>query len=399
MDFSGKKVLLGVCGGIAAYKAAFLVREFKKRGAEVWVMMTDSATRFVTPLTFSTLAGTPAAVDLFAEGSTAHIEWARKPDVVVICPATANTVAKLANGIADNLLTATVMAATAPLVICPAMNVEMYRNSAYRRNEERLRQDGAVIVTPAEGELACGEYGVGRLAEIDDVLAAVACSLFSTKDFQGVRFLVTAGPTREAIDPVRFISNRSSGKMGFALAEAAVMRGGRATLISGPTALKPPAGVEFVRVVTTDEMASQVECRLGDCDVLIMAAAPADFRPAKPFMKKIKKTDTLKLELAPTVDILQEAGRDKGRRVHVGFALETDDPVENALAKMKKKQCDLVVLNEATKPGAGFETDTNQVTLLFADGRKIDLPLMSKTEVAGHIMDAVKTLLQGKQSS
>ncbi|MDZ7316725.1 MAG: bifunctional phosphopantothenoylcysteine decarboxylase/phosphopantothenate--cysteine ligase CoaBC [candidate division KSB1 bacterium] len=399
MELSGKKLLVGVCGGIAAYKTAYLVRELVKHGARVRVVMTEAARQFIAPLTFETLCGEPVGLDLFpAQGgaATVHIDWARWADAIVICPATANTIAKLANGLADNLLTSLALAATVPLIVCPAMNVEMYNNPLYRRNESRLREAGVRIVDPEAGELACGEVGAGRLAETEQILWAIQCALFGTQEFRGRRFLITAGPTREPIDPVRYLSNRSSGKMGFAIAEAAVLRGAEVTLISGPTFLKPRAALCHVPVTTAEEMAEEVEKRLPENDVLIMAAAPADFRCAEFSPQKRPKSDLLQLTLVNTTDILRAAGERKGNRIHVGFSLETDNGLEKARRKLEEKNCDIMVLNPADDPEAGFEVDTNKITLIFADGREKKFEKMSKRRAADEILNAVGELLRAE---
>lgn len=400
VEFKGKKLLVGVCGGIAAYKAAYLVRELIKRGAQVRVVMTEAARQFIAPLTFETLSGQPVGLDLFpAQGgaATVHIDWARWADAVVICPATANTIAKLANGMADNLLTSLALAATVPLIVCPAMNVEMYNNPLYRRNEDRLREAGVKIVEPESGELACGEFGAGRLAETEQILWTIETTLFSTDEFRGRRFLITAGPTREPIDPVRYLSNRSSGKMGFALAEAALLRGAEVTLISGPTSIKPMCMLRRISVTTTEEMAKQVEQQLAENDVLIMAAAPADFRCAEFSPEKRPKSEMLQLALIKTTDILGLAGARKGKRIHVGFSLETDNGLEKARRKLKEKNCDLMVLNPAGDPEAGFEVDTNKITLLFSDGREKHLEKMSKRRAADEILNAVGELISAAE--
>jgi phosphopantothenoylcysteine decarboxylase / phosphopantothenate---cysteine ligase len=396
-SLSGKKILVGVTGSIAAYKSAFLVRELKKRNAQVRVMMTEAATEFVTPLTFETLAAAPVAVEMFSDARTlaaAHIEWARWPDAIVICPAGANTIAKVAHGFADNMLTTTVLASKSPVLFCPAMNVEMFNNTLYRANEEILRRAGYTIVPPSTGELVCGETGAGRLAEISDIVNALYFQLCSNKSLAGKSILVTAGPTREPIDPVRYISNRSSGKMGYALAESAALRGADVTLISGPTCLTPCSSLHFVRVNTAEEMAEQVQKVLPFSDVLIMAAAVADFCPADYSIQKLKKTNAgFSLELKPTPDILTLAVRDKKARIHVGFALETENGLENAGRKLSAKGCDLMVLNDALEAGAGFDVDTNKVTLLNKIGEPQALPLMSKWETAQEILNEVERLI------
>ncbi|MBN1466773.1 bifunctional phosphopantothenoylcysteine decarboxylase/phosphopantothenate--cysteine ligase CoaBC [candidate division KSB1 bacterium] len=393
--FFGKKILVGVTGGIAAYKAAFLVRELKK-SADVRVVMTKAAGHFVSPLTFEALSGHKVAIDLFGEGydaATAHIDWARWPDLILVCPATANTIGKAAHGLADNMLTTIILAATAPVIFCPAMNVEMYKNAAYQHNEKTLLQRGCHIVQPGEGELACGEIGIGRLAETEEILAMINFVLNGSAALQGKRVLVTAGPTHEALDPVRYLANRSSGKMGYALAEQAALRGAAVTLISGPTGLPRPYRTELCRVVTAQEMHVAVQELLPENDVLIMAAAVADFRPAVRATQKIKKESAHSLELTATVDILQDVAKDKGDRLVIGFALETEDEMEHAAEKLYRKKCDLLVVNNPSQAGAGFEVDTNIVTILRKDGSQKQLPLMSKTAVAQAILDELQLLL------
>lgn len=392
--FFGKNILVGVTGGIAAYKAAYLVRELKKLGAHVRVVMTESATRFVSPLTFESLSENKVALNLFEDGhdsATAHIDWARWPNLVIICPATANTIGKLANGIADNMLTTLVMATTVPVVICPAMNVEMYKNRIYQRNEKILADFGYHIVQPGSGELACGETGLGRLAEPEEIVQAAKYVLFSSTELAGKKVLVTAGPTREAIDPVRYLTNRSSGKMGYALAEQAALRGADVSLVTGPTNLSDAYKVAVKKVVSAKEMADAVLAEVSDCDVLIMAAAVADFQPSQTADRKIKKHHIQNhIELKPTIDILQSAADLKKDQFFIGFALETDNELENAVGKMQRKKCDLFVLNNPLEQGAGFEIDTNKVTLLKNDGSKTELPVMSKVKVAQAILDEIK---------
>ncbi len=389
---SGKHIVLGVTGGIAAYKSAELLRSLSKQGAEVRVIMTPAATQFVGPLTFETLSDHPVLIDLFPkEGglSTVHIDWARWADAVVVSPATANTVGKLAQGLADNALTTFLMATTAPVVLCPAMNKEMYRSAAFQNNQHSLTQRGVHVIEPGAGELACGEVGWGRLADVGDIVETLD-RLLSPQDFDGKRILVTAGPTREAIDPVRYLSNHSSGKMGYQLAARTLCRGATVTLISGPTNLSPFRGVLRVAVETAEEMAKAVLSHLEQTDVLIMAAAVSDFRPARPYAHKWKKgKGLLKIELEPTLDILAQASRNKGNRIHVGFALETEQEERYARAKLHDKNLDLVIINNPNVPGAGFQTDTNQVTLLDAYGHQEHIPLMSKAEVADRILDKI----------
>ncbi|MBN1560968.1 bifunctional phosphopantothenoylcysteine decarboxylase/phosphopantothenate--cysteine ligase CoaBC [candidate division KSB1 bacterium] len=394
--FFGKKICVGVCGGIAAYKTAFLVRELKK-SADVRVVMTEAATRFVSPLTFASLSGHKVAVSLFGEryeSATAHIDWARWPDLIVVCPATANTIGKVAHGLADNMLTTIILASTAPVLFCPAMNAEMYKNAAYQDNEKVLVERGHHIVRPAHGELACGEVGIGRLAEADEILAEINFVLHRTGQLRGKRVLVTAGPTHEAIDPVRYLTNRSSGKMGYAVAEQAAVRGADVTLISGPAHLAQPPRTRLRRVVSAREMYDAVQELMPDSDILIMAAAVADFRPAVSASQKIKKDRAgLCLELVENDDILQSVAQHKGDKLIIGFALETEDEMARAIEKLHRKRCDLVVVNNPLRAGAGFEVDTNIVTIIKRDGTQKELPIMSKTEVAQAILDEIQTLL------
>ncbi len=392
--FFDKKILVGVSGGIAVYKAAYLVRELKKQGAQVRVVMTKAATKFVGPLTFEALSENRVALRVFEDGhdsATAHIDWARWPDLVIICPATANTVGKLAGGVADNMLTTLVMATTVPVVVCPAMNVEMYKNPVYQRNEKMLAEIGYHIVQPGSGDLACGETGIGRLAEPVDIVNAAKVTLFSTAELKGKKVLITAGPTREAIDPVRYLTNRSSGKMGYALAEQAALRGAHVTLVSGPTRLDDPYRVTVKKVVSAQEMADAVFKELSNCDVLIMAAAVADFQPARVAVQKIKKNQMRDhIDVKPTIDILKAASDIKKNQFFIGFALETEHELAHAHDKMQSKKCDLLVLNNPLEKDAGFEVDTNKVTLLYKDGSEKELPLMSKEKVAQAILDEIR---------
>ncbi len=391
-----KKIVVGVTGGIAAYKAAELVRYLIKSAAHVRVMMTPAATHFISPLTFETLTGHAVLTDLFpaAGGGTLHIDWARWPDTVLLCPATANTIAKIANGLADNAVTTTVAACTAPVIVCPAMNKEMYANPLYQQNQNKLLQNGYLVVTPGQGELACGEVGWGRLAELDEIVDAVKTAVTVKKDFTGKKVLVTAGPTYEALDPVRYLGNRSSGKMGFAVAERAALRGAQVTLITGPSHERAFSGVSLQRVQTAAQMLEAVEKHLVDQDVLIMAAAVSDYIPGSVSPQKIKKSDAeLLLRLVRTRDILQAAASGKGERIHVGFSLETENEIPYSLHKMEQKDLDLIVLNNPLEPDAGFEVDTNVVTLLHRSGQQETWPKLSKLEVADRILDAVQNLL------
>ena len=393
---NGKKIVLGVTGGIAAYKAAELAREFIRRGAAVHVIMTRNATEFITPLTFQTLTGNPVSVDTFqltGEWEIGHISLAESANLVLLAPATANVIGKLAGGIADDLLTTTVMATRAPVLICPAMNVNMYSNPIVRENMEKLAAKGYRFVEAGYGELACKTEGYGRLACLEDI-AEDAEDLLTAKDLGGQHILVTAGPTREAFDPVRFITNYSTGKMGYALALAAKRRGAAVTLVSGPTSLPEPRGVRFVPVVSAREMRDAVMQNLKDATVVVKSAAVADYRPADFSDSKIKKTDRpLEFRLEKNPDIIREVGKVKGDRVLVGFAVETDRLVEYAAKKLREKNMDLIVANDITQPGAGFAAETNIVKILDREGGSEDLPRMDKMDVAHRILDRVAELI------
>jgi len=396
----GKNVVLGVTGGIAAYKAVELASRLTQAGAIVDVIMTDAATRFVAPLSFQTITRRPVVTDMFAllqKTEIAHVSLAERADVVVIAPATANTIAKLAHGLADNMLTATVLATAAPLIVAPAMDAGMYENPATQANLALLQERGAVIVGPAYGRLASGKVGKGRLAEIREIVGTIRMVLGREGELAGRRVLVTAGGTREYIDPVRFIGNPSSGKMGYALAEAARDRGAEVTLISAPTALPKPVGVKLVAVETAQEMRDAVLDALPETDLLLMAAAVADYRPAHRVGRKIKKgeAEELTLRLVRNPDILAEVAARRGPKpaVVVGFAAETEDLVANAKAKLVEKRLDLIVANDVTAPDSGFGADTNRVTLLDRRGRVEALPLLPKTEVAERVLDWAVELL------
>ncbi len=388
----GKEIVLGVTGGIAAYKAVELLRLLTKAGANVHVIMTRSAQEFVTPLTFQTLSMNPVSTSLFnliSEREIGHISLADRADLFIIAPASANVVGKLAAGIADDMLTTTVMATKAPVLIAPAMNVNMYTNPIYKENEARLKDLGYLFVEPARGLLACGWEGEGKLQE-PQVIFEEAVAALTRKDLAGEHILVTAGPTREELDPVRFLSNHSSGKMGYAIARAARLRGAEVTLVSGPTCLQAPWGVTAVAVESAQEMRDAVLARIADSTVIIKAAAVADYRPRLRAAEKIKKNVApLVLDLVKNPDILGELGQIKGERVLVGFAAETGDLLENAARKLAEKNLDMVVANDVSQEGAGFNVDTNIVKLLFRDGRLEDLPLMGKDELADLILDRV----------
>lgn len=396
----GKEIILGVTGGIAAYKAVELLRLLTKAGAGVHVIMTGAATEFVTPLTFQTLSMNPVSTSLFnliSEREIGHISLADRADLFIIAPATANVIGKLASGIADDMLTTTVMATKAPVLIAPAMNVNMYQNPLYRENEAKLKGHGFLFVEPASGMLACGWEGEGKLQE-PQVIFEEALAALSKKDLAGENILVTAGPTREELDPVRYISNHSSGKMGYAIAGAARRRGARVMLVTGPTCLAEPYGVETVQVTTALDMRLAIMDRLEESTMVIKAAAVADYRPARRAALKIKKSagsHTLELEKNP--DILGELGEMKGKRLLVGFAAETDDLVGNAGKKLAEKNLDMVVANDISLEGAGFNVDTNIVKLLFRDGTVEDLPLMGKQALADIILDRVMGLKTGTE--
>lgn len=387
-------MVLGVCGGIAAYKAAELTRELIREGAEVRVVMTQNATRFVTPLTFQVLSGRRVLTDTFGDDGydMNHIALADYAELMIIAPATANMVGKAASGIADDLLSTTVMTLRCPVLFCPAMNAAMYESPIVQDNLEKLRRAGFHVLEPAVGDLACGVSGKGRLPEIS-LIVTEAARLLSPQDLAGERILVTAGPTREPFDPVRFITNYSSGKMGYALAAAARRRGAEVVLVSGPVTLPPPYGVEAVMVESAREMFEKVMEHLERSTVIIKAAAVADYRPAVRSRGKIKKTKgPLILELERNPDIIAEVGKRKGDRILVGFAMESENLVENAAAKMKAKGMDFIVANDLNEEGAGFQHDTNKVRIIMNDGSIESLPLMDKLEVAHAILDRVKKL-------
>jgi len=394
----GKKIVLGVSGGIAAYKSVELLRLLVKSGAEVHVVMTRAATEFVAPLTFQTLSGNPVHTELFnliSEQEIGHISLADRADLFIIAPATANVIGKIAGGIADDLLTTTVMATKAPVLLAPAMNVNMYDNPLYRENEDKLRRHGYLFVEPVTGFLACGWEGKGKMQEPALILEEAIAAL-TPGDLAGKTVLVTAGPTREELDPVRFISNHSSGKMGYALAREARRRGARVVLVSGPTALQPPCGVEFVAVESAAEMRAAVLSSFADCDVIIKAAAVADYRPKERAGEKLKKRGAeMVIELVKNPDILRELGeRKRAGQLLVGFAAETADLEANATLKLTEKNLDLIVANDVSASGAGFNVDTNIVRLLFRDGSKEDLPLLPKDQVAAVILDRISALLE-----
>ena len=390
-----RNIVLGVTGGIAAYKSAELVRELVRAGAKVQVVMTRSAQAFVTPLTFQTLSGNPVITELFSlveESEIGHISLADKAEVLVIAPATANIIGKIAGGIADDMLTTIVMATKAPVLVAPAMNVHMWENASCQENIQKLRSRGVRFIDPESGELACGYEGKGRLAEVSAIVEEIR-AILSPQDFARETVLITAGPTEESIDPVRFITNRSSGKMGFALAYAALRRGAEVILISGPTALPPPPRAQWIRVRSTAQMREAVLTNLKNASILMMAAAVSDYRPRQMAAGKIKKSEAeMVLALERNPDILSEAGEQKDHRILVGFAAETENLLQNARRKLEEKNLDLIVANDVTLPGAGFEVDTNIVKFLDRSRKVEELPLMTKEELADRILDRVAQL-------
>ena len=405
------RITLGVTGGVAAYKAAELVRLLQQEGLVVQVVMTRGAREFVTPLTFAALSGQKVITDLFEksesgeanlESAIEHIAVAQRTDLLLVAPATADILAKFARGIADDFLTTLYLAVTAPVVVAPAMNVNMWNHAATQENVERLRARGVKIVNPDEGYLACGMTGAGRLAGQEEIIAAVREALHAQLDLDGQTILITAGPTCEDIDPVRYLTNRSSGRMGYAVAEAAARRGAKVILVSGPVNLETPVGVERIDVRTAGEMHRAVTEKFPGCSVAIFAAAVADYRPVETAGEKIKRNrETLSLTLEPTPDILVSIASRKGEALVVGFAAETQNVAENARRKLAAKNADLIVANDVTAEGAGFDHDTNIVTLFSRDGRDLALPKLKKSEVAQRILDEVVRLrsLRVRQNS
>lgn len=402
------RITLGVTGGVAAYKAAELVRRLQQENFAVQVVMTRGAREFITPLTFAALSGQKVITDLFASGESGeanldnaieHIAVAQRTDLLLVAPATADILAKFARGIADDFLTTLYLASTAPVIVAPAMNVNMWNHPATQENIKALRDRGNVVVTPDEGYLACGMTGPGRLAGQDEIVSAVKAALHAQRDLEGETVLITAGPTCEDLDPVRYISNRSSGKMGYAVAEAAARRGAKVLLVSGPTALETPQGVTRVDVRAAAEMYAAVTVRFLQCSIAIFAAAVADYRPLVTAAQKIKRgKESITLELEPTPDILAMVGREgKESRFIVGFAAETENVAENARKKLLAKHADLIVANDVSAEGAGFDVDTNIVTLFSADGRDLPLPKLPKSEVAQRILDEIVRMRATRQ--
>jgi len=397
---ANKTIVLGITGGIAAYKAADIASKLTQAGARVEVIMTESATKFVAPLTLRSITGRPVVTDMFepaSEWSIEHIALAEAADVVVIAPATANTIAKLAAGIADDMLCCTVLATRAPVIVAPSMDANMFQNPITQDNLAKLKDRGFAVIDPGYGRLASGKIGIGRLAEVDTIVGTIKQVLGRAGDLAGKCIVVTAGGTQEPVDPVRHIGNRSSGKMGYAMAEAARDRGAKVKLITAPTALPEPAGIEVVHIQTATQMKDAVAKATAQADVLIMAAAVADYQSKAVAKAKIKKeSPSLTLELIRTADILTEV---KGDFLKVGFAAESEDIVANARQKLEKKQLDLIVANDITDADSGFGTDTNKVTIIDRDGKAESLPLLTKREVADRILNKVVELLVKKAGS
>jgi phosphopantothenoylcysteine decarboxylase/phosphopantothenate--cysteine ligase len=401
MIFTGKRILLGVSGGIAAYKAAELARRLVGAGAKVKVVMTHASREFVGPLTFEALTGEPVGLALFGPESAPleHVALGQETDAIVLAPATANLLGKLAAGIGDDLLTTVMLAATRPVLLCPAMNDKMWQNPVVQENLQRLKGRGYEVLTPGSGELACGAVGLGRLPEPETIVEALA-RLVSPQDLAGYKVLVTAGPTQEDFDPVRFLTNRSSGKQGYALARAAWRRGAEVFLVSGPTALPAPCGVERLMVRSAREMEAAVTERFAGVDAVLMAAAVGDYRPGQVEVKKMKRGQAeVQYHLVQNPDILKGLGRLKTRQVLVGFAAETHDLEAEARRKLQEKNLDLIVANDVNRPDSGFQVDTNEVTLIAREGKAEALPLLSKEEVAERLLNRVAALLAARRET
>lgn len=395
----GKQVVVGVCGGIAAYKVVEVVSRLKKLHADVNVIMTENATRFVTSLTFRSIAHNPVITDMFDEPKLwdiQHISLATKADVIVVAPATANIIGKVANGIADDMLSTTIMASKAPVVFVPAMNTNMYENPIVQDNIKKLIQRGYIFLDTDTGLMACGTSGKGRMQEPPVIVEKIKELLLDKRDYKGIKVLVTAGPTQEPIDPVRYISNHSSGKMGYAIATQAYRRGAEVKVVSGPVNLEPPCGTEVVKVRTAEEMYNEVMKSYTDFDVMIMVAAVADYKCANIADRKIKKKESsMTIELVKNPDIARELGKVKGNRILVGFSAETNDLIDNACDKLFAKNLDLIVANDVTQAGAGFGTDTNIIKIIKRDRSILDFPIMSKEEAGNRILDEIIKLYEG----
>ncbi len=387
-------ILLGVTGSIAAYKSVDLARRFIEKGARVQVVMTGAACRFITPYTFETLTGRPVCTDLFKDPFS-HIQLTREADLFIIAPATANTINKLSCGIADNLLTTLWLTHEGPVLMAPAMNFRMYANPIVKKHIKELKKLGVQFVGPESGSLACGEEGEGRMVAVEEIYEAAATAL-TAQDLKGHTILVTAGPTREPIDPVRFISNRSSGKMGFAIARAALRRGAEVTLVSGPSALTPPGGASFVMVERASQMENEVLKHLKKATTVIMAAAVSDYASPHIAKAKIKRKGDISLKLNVNTDILRKLGKKKGNRILIGFAAESGKDIRSAIGKLTDKNLDMIVLNDISQQDAGFDGDTNIVTIINKNGQTTDYPKMTKIEVADEILDGIIALKRGK---
>ena len=396
-----KTVVLGVSGGIAAYKACDVVSRLRKENIQVNVIMTKHATEFVSALTFQSISQNPVAVEMFepvTNWDIEHISLAKKADIFLIAPATANVIGKIANGIADDMLSTTVMATKAPVVIAPAMNTNMYENPVTQANIQKLKDLGYIFIEPGYGRLACGDLGLGKLAEPDLIVENIKFLLNKTDELKGKNVLVTAGPTQEAIDPVRYITNKSTGKMGYALAYQAALMGAKVTLVTGPTNIEIPFGIsEVIKIKSAGQMYEAVTSRFDEMDIVIKSAAVADYKPKNISDSKIKKSDSdLVLELDRNKDILFELGKLKTKQVLVGFAAETDDLIANAQKKLAKKNLDFIVANDLKQEGAGFAGDTNIVKLLFADGNIVELPIMTKNQLSKEIYDKIIYIMHNK---
>lgn len=397
----GKHIIVAVSAGIAAYKAIEVVSRLRKKGAEVKVVMTQNATYIASPLTFGEISGHPVALDMFEQvhqWDVEHIALATWADAYVVVPATANVIGKIYAGIADDMLTTTIMATTAPKYLCPAMNTEMYNNPITQRNLEGLRSLGYHIMDPAEGWLACGITGVGRLPEPEAIVDWLEAKMCSTNELEGTTILVTAGGTQESIDPVRYIGNRSSGKMGYAIAEQAAHMGAKVILVSAPTSLPIPSGVDFISVDSALSMQEAVEARYNDVNVVIMAAAVSDFRVLHKAEQKIKKMESMTIELVKNPDILQGLGSKKSHQILVGFAAETEHVIKYGQDKVAKKNLDMLVANDVSKSNAGFNVDTNEGYFLYPDKEPKEMPNMKKSELARHILREVIDLVANKHS-
>ncbi len=393
---NGKNILIGVSGGIACYKVCDVVSRLKKLNSNVDVIMTKSAVEFVSPLTFQTLSQNFVYVDMFKEPKTfevEHISLAKKADIVLIAPATGDIIGKIASGIADDMLTTVIMATRAKVIFAPAMNMNMYTNPIVQDNIKKLSEMGYEFIKPGKGRLACGDYGEGKMAE-PEIIVDYILNSFHKDDLKDKKIVITAGPTIEPLDPVRYMTNFSSGKMGYALAEEAKKRGGEVVLITGPVNLTPPYGVEIIKINTTIEMLNAVEKNFGDCDILIKAAAPLDYRPETVSKDKIKKNgESLQLKFVPNPDIAAHFGKFKRNQIIVGFAAETNNVIEYAKGKLKKKNFDFIVVNDISKDGAGFRTDTNIVSIIDNKDVVDNYPLMEKRKLAGIILDKAVELI------